>query len=232
MWKWCKKLVTVNTPGRKFKKNGTTKKERPMSSCSDLLIGMGWLLCRSSVIIVPPAIYAMSCCSRGWGPAVHHCVAVTQLMLGTWGCRPLLIPAPSLSHLWSTPQAVAHEAGTGGMVVGLSLAGSIRNPPYKQLLVGLGVAGSMAWLGCLTWMMGQWRVTERAVYWCLPDECPFERSPGGTGAPPGPPCSSQHNRDPSHPVWIWKRGGWLGCATMPRWRFKPRLSTLSLPYPK
>jgi hypothetical protein len=101
----------------------TSKKERPVTPARSG--GAGAILSTSES---SPCTW----CSRA---------AVT---LGTWGCRPLLFPALSLSHLRSTPQAVAREAGTasGGMVVGSLLAGSIRDPPYEQLLVGLGVAGS------------------------------------------------------------------------------------------
>jgi hypothetical protein len=53
---------------------------------------------------------------------------------------PAAVEGCSLSHLLSTPRAVAREAGTGGVIVGLLLAGNTRNPPYEQLLVGLEAA--------------------------------------------------------------------------------------------
>jgi hypothetical protein len=44
-------------------------------------------------------------------------------------------------HPRSAPQAVAHEAGTGGVVVGSSLAGSTRDP---------AVAGRAGWVPCVS----------------------------------------------------------------------------------
>jgi hypothetical protein len=83
--------------------------------------------------VIPPAIHPTSSGPWGWGWVVCH----------LW---PLLGPALSLSlfHPWSTPRAVAREAG-GGWCVVVALCRRYRCstsvPPHKQLLARLGAGG-------------------------------------------------------------------------------------------
>jgi hypothetical protein len=75
-------------------------------------------------------------------------VGAVSLVMGAVGHRFRHRALLLLFHLRSTPRAVAREAGMGGVAIGLSSAGSTHNPPYEQLLIGLGAgARSMFRIG-------------------------------------------------------------------------------------
>jgi hypothetical protein len=96
-----------------------------------------WVLCEVGVVIFPPSclisphlpLHPASRCSQQWW----------------WWCSlsPVLscrLPSPSSFHPPTTPQAVACEAGGRWCVIMVSSPSTNPQPPYKQILIGVGVS--------------------------------------------------------------------------------------------
>jgi hypothetical protein len=95
------------------------------------------VLCETGVVISPSSclispclpLHPVSRCSQWWW----------------WWCSlfPILsccLPSPSSFHPPTTPQAVAHEAGGRWCVIMVSSPSTNAQPPYEQILVGMGVS--------------------------------------------------------------------------------------------
>jgi hypothetical protein len=106
----------------------------PTSRSSRQWVGV---LCEAGVVIYPPSCLisprlplhpASRCLQRWW-----------------WWCSlspvlPCRLPSPSSFHPPTTPRAVAREAGGRWCVVVVSSPSTNPQPPYEQILVGVGVS--------------------------------------------------------------------------------------------
>jgi hypothetical protein len=106
----------------------------PTSRSSRQWVGV---LCEAGVVIYPPSclisprlpLHPASRCSQRWW----------------WWCSlspvlPCRLPSPSSFHPPTTPRAVAREAGGRWCVVVVSSPSTNPQPPYEQILVGVGVS--------------------------------------------------------------------------------------------